>query len=192
LNEKRAYHRTTFFLRKSSQPRLVVGIEIIFLILLIISSAILLLIANRDLTTTYMQAHLKIRNVQDILLPTLVAINVGGLALGAVLVLFYTHRIAGPVYRLCQTLRQIGQGNLSQSVHFRQTDELRELETATTEMVAALRARIARLQALAAQTRALTRAMSGEDTHALENSVCALESELNDFQLGAINSKQAS
>lgn len=187
MDEKTTYRRTKFFLRNSSQPRLLLGIEIIFLILLIISSAIFYLIANRDLTTTYALAHLKIRNVQEILLPTLVAINFGGLILGAVLMLFYTHRIAGPAYRLCRILREVSKGNLAQSIRFRQSDELRELEAATTEMLTGLNNRVAKLQALATQARVFAVAAPGNAMIPLKDTALALEQELNAFQLDATN-----
>ncbi|NOY98295.1 MAG: methyl-accepting chemotaxis protein [Chloroflexi bacterium] len=143
------YVRKRYFLPESSQPRLLLGIELIFLILLLVSGAIFYVIANRDLTTTYYQAHLQIKNLRDILLPVLIAINLVGLVLGAILSLFFTHRIAGPLYRLCRVMKEVGQGNLDQVIHFRKSDELREVETAADEMLAGLNARIADLQASA-------------------------------------------
>lgn len=193
MNENRTYRRTIFFLKNSSQPRLLLGIEIIFLILLVISSAMIYLLASRDLTTTYLQAHLKIRNVQEILLPTLIVINFGGLVLGAGLTLFYTHRIAGPVYRLCRILREVGAGNLEQSPRFRQGDELRELEAATDEMLFALNKRIAKLQALATQARRFADSAPGDEMIPLKDTALALEEELKAFQLSATAArKQAS
>ena len=156
--------RRKFFLRESSQPRLLVGIEVIFLILLVVSSLIFYLLANRDLTTTYWQAHLNIRNVQELLLPTLTFINLVGLAVGAVLLVFYTHRIAGPAYRLARTLRQVGQGSLPRAIHFRRGDELAELEAATNDMLTELGRRMQLLQAHARELNQEIAQLAGNDS----------------------------
>jgi methyl-accepting chemotaxis protein len=145
---KNSFPRKRFFLKDSSQPRLLIGVQAIFILLLIISGTVFAIIANRDLRVAYFQAHLNIRSTLDILLPALVLVNLAGLALGIVLSLFYTHRIAGPVYRLCRILREIGQGNLAQVVKFRKSDELHELDDAATEMIVNLRRRVLTLQEL--------------------------------------------
>jgi methyl-accepting chemotaxis protein len=137
----------------SSQPRLLIGIELIFLVLLILSGALFYLVANRDLTASYYQAHLRIRNVQDILLPTLVLVNLGGLLLGAILTVFFTHRISGPVYRVCRVLRQVGEGNVPDDIRFRESDELKDLEKAVSDMLSGLKTQALALQVLAAEAR---------------------------------------
>jgi len=144
-------HRRKFFLWKSSQPRLLAGIEIIFIVLLLITGAVFASIANRDLTEAYFKAHLAIRNMLEILIPSLIVINLIGLLASIVLAVFFTHRITGPVYRLCGILKEVGAGNLAQVVQFRKGDELKELDDAATEMIAALQDRVRGLQSLCAE-----------------------------------------
>ncbi|MBI5839781.1 MAG: hypothetical protein HZB19_06735 [Chloroflexi bacterium] len=148
---KASHYRKQFFLWKSSQPRLLAGIELIFAILLLIAGAVFAMIANRDLTASYLKAHLSIRNMLDILIPTLIGINLLGLSISVILAVFFTHRIAGPVYRLCRILKEIGQGNLAQTIRFRRGDELKELDEAATEMIAGLQGRARTLQLLSAE-----------------------------------------
>jgi len=49
----------------------------------------------------------------------------------APLVLFATiilsHRVAGPIYNMKKTLEEVSQGNFSQRVHLRKTDELQDM-----------------------------------------------------------------
>lgn len=183
------FQRKRFFLGDSSQPRLLLGIEILFLFLLFVSGGILYLIFNQDLTTAYFQAHLRVKNAQEILLPTLVLVNFGGLIASALLLVFYTHRIAGPVYRLCRILREVGQGNLIQSVAFRRNDSLKELEQATVDMLGGLSDRMCKLQTNARGASALADVLlsaypnlSVEFEH-LRETLDELESELDRFQL---------
>ncbi len=151
---KKRFPRKQFFIWKSSQPRLLAGIEIIFVILLLISGGIFAVIANRDLTETYFKAHLTIRNTLEILIPSLVVVNFLGLIASAVVSIFFTHRIAGPIYRLCSILQKIGQGNLAQIVKFRKGDELTELGDAATEMIMGLQGRVKELKTLSAKLNA--------------------------------------
>ncbi|MBT3315906.1 MAG: methyl-accepting chemotaxis protein [Anaerolineae bacterium] len=143
--------RRKYFLRDSSQPRLLLGIELIFFTLLIVSGIIFYLVANQDLTASYYQAHLKIKNLKDNLLPILIGLNLAGLAVGAVLAVFFTHRISGPLYRLNCVMKEIGQGDFDHVIRFRNGDELKDVEAAACEMLRGLNERVNKLQYLGKQ-----------------------------------------
>ncbi len=53
----------------------------------------------------------------------------------------FSHRIAGPLPKIYQTLRQIGKGNFDVNLTLRKHDELKELADAINGMVADLKAR---------------------------------------------------
>jgi HAMP domain-containing protein len=146
MNTVPRFRRRHFFLPRTSQPKLLLGAQLIFVGLVAITGLILLIVTNRDLTASYMSAHLAIKNVQEIILPTLVLVDLLGLILGAAVLLFYTHRIAGPVYRLCQILQHVSRGDLSQDVSFRQADYLQELAAAASRMMAQMRIRVGDMQ----------------------------------------------
>ncbi|NLM17895.1 MAG: HAMP domain-containing protein [Candidatus Riflebacteria bacterium] len=57
----------------------------------------------------------------------------------AILSLFVSHKIAGPVYRIEETAKRIAKGDLSQTVHLRHGDELGDLQDAFNAMTVALR-----------------------------------------------------
>jgi methyl-accepting chemotaxis protein len=69
---------------------------------------------------------------------------VGGLTLMVVLIgllgIYFTHKVAGPVYKMKRLLGQVGQGNLRVEARLRKGDELRDFFDAFTQMVANLRA----------------------------------------------------
>jgi len=184
MSERPTTWRRQYFLWHSSQPRLLLGIELIFLVLLILSGALFYLVANRDLTASYYQAHLRIRNVQDILLPTLVLVNLGGLLLGGIMTVFFTHRISGPVYRVCRVLRQVGEGQVSDSIRFRESDELKDLEAAVSDMLSGLKKQALALRVLAAEARVEVDALAAshpelrEEISDLQGATAALEAAL--------------
>jgi nitrogen fixation/metabolism regulation signal transduction histidine kinase len=68
---------------------------------------------------------------------------VGGLALMVVLIgllgIYFTHKVAGPVFKMKRLLKQVGQGSLRVEARLRKGDELQDFFDAFTHMVAGLR-----------------------------------------------------
>jgi nitrogen fixation/metabolism regulation signal transduction histidine kinase len=69
---------------------------------------------------------------------------VGGLALMVVLIgllgIYFTHKVAGPIYKMKGLLAKVGKGNLHVEARLRKGDELQDFFDAFTQMVAGLRA----------------------------------------------------
>src|SRR5882672_7380636 len=70
---------------------------------------------------------------------------VGGLALMVVLIgllgIYFTHKVAGPIYKMKMLLRQVGEGKLVFQGRLRKGDELQEFFDAFATMVEKLRER---------------------------------------------------
>jgi methyl-accepting chemotaxis protein len=68
---------------------------------------------------------------------------VGGLALMVLLIgllgIYFTHKVAGPIYKMKRLLKQVGEGNLNVDSRLRRGDELQDFFGAFTQMVASLR-----------------------------------------------------
>jgi nitrogen fixation/metabolism regulation signal transduction histidine kinase len=68
---------------------------------------------------------------------------VGGLALMVALIgllgIYFTHKVAGPIYKMKRLLKQVGRGNLRVEARLRKGDELQDFFDAFTQMVAGLR-----------------------------------------------------
>jgi methyl-accepting chemotaxis protein len=60
----------------------------------------------------------------------------------AVLHLFYSHRIAGPTYRIGKEAARIAQGNLAGTIKFRRKDNLTDMAESLNEMTSRYRGRI--------------------------------------------------
>jgi nitrogen fixation/metabolism regulation signal transduction histidine kinase len=76
---------------------------------------------------------------------TLLYTLVGGLALMVVLIgllgIYFTHKVAGPIFKMRRLLRQVGEGKLVFSERLRKGDELKEFFDDFSRMVEQLRAR---------------------------------------------------
>lgn len=146
MNERSKFRRRRFFLPGTSQARLILGAQVLLAVMVLLAGLGLYFIANRDLTQSYFAAHLALKNVQQILFPAIIIANVVMLVLSGVVLIFYTHRIAGPAYRLGMALRQIAKGDLNQKVIFRKNDYLQELASDANMMLAFLRRQVGEMQ----------------------------------------------
>ena len=50
--------------------------------------------------------------------------------------IYFTHKVAGPVYKMKRLLKQVGQGNLRVEARLRKGDELQDFFDTFTQMVA--------------------------------------------------------
>jgi nitrate/nitrite-specific signal transduction histidine kinase len=57
----------------------------------------------------------------------------------AILVIFVSHRIAGPLERLKQYMRKVGEGNFDIELQFRKNDEIHDVADTFNVMVAGLK-----------------------------------------------------
>jgi len=134
--KKKRYRRRIYFLKETSQPRLLIAAQLILGATGLMASAALYFLFDRDLSASYFSAHITIRNVQQMLMPVLVGVNMFVLVLSAVVLLFYTHRIAGPAYRITRTLLDLAHGKLvSSPIRLRTGDYLVELADATNQLL---------------------------------------------------------
>ncbi|MGH7297914.1 MAG: hypothetical protein ACRELB_23440, partial [Polyangiaceae bacterium] len=76
---------------------------------------------------------------QDVVIWSLV----GGLALMVVFIglfgIYFTHKVAGPIYKMKRLLRTVGRGSLRVEARLRKGDELQDFFDAFTQMVSGLR-----------------------------------------------------
>jgi methyl-accepting chemotaxis protein len=141
MQSNKPFSRRVYLIRDSSQPHLILGIQMIYLLLIFFSGIVLYMVVNYNLSGD-LASPLNGHDTLDLLLPTLVLLNAVGLIATSVMTIFFTHRIVGPVYRLRQNLRDVGDGNLSQFAQFRKDDELQELAVGFDEMIVGLNRRI--------------------------------------------------
>jgi nitrogen fixation/metabolism regulation signal transduction histidine kinase len=70
---------------------------------------------------------------------------VGGLALMVLLIamfgIYFTHKVAGPIFKMKRLLKQVGDGNLAVDARLRKGDELQDFFETFASMVESLRAR---------------------------------------------------
>lgn len=71
------------------------------------------------------------------------------MAVVAIVAVFISHKLAGPIYRFERSARSVGDGDLTHRVHLRKGDELMDLQDEFNGMVEALQGRISKDRNLA-------------------------------------------
>jgi len=129
--DNRPYRRSQHFIKKGFQ----LHFSLRFIILIIVEALLLAgffwYLSQNTLTTSYQAAELRIESTSSFFFPSLlvvviaVAVVVGIIAL--VGMIFISHKIAGPLYRFEESLKEIGQGDLTYRFKLRKADQLSEL-----------------------------------------------------------------
>ena len=97
----------------------------------------------------------------------------------AIYSIYVTHRIAGPIYRFQQIVKDIGQGNLTQRIRFRKGDEMHELADVTNQAISALDQALTEIRNRGASGReAIQRALADLKAHPTASSLLLNQLEL--------------
>ncbi len=125
-------------LKKDYLRNFLLWLLVIFFIGTAVSALLLYIDIYRPLNAQYSAILSTIKDVKESLVTKTVRINVifyllitAGMG---ILVIFYTHRIVGPLHRIKQHAKSIGQGNLDAEIKFRQRDAVNSLAESLNDM----------------------------------------------------------
>ena len=123
--------RRNYFIKKTFQLKFI-GV----LLTLIISGSLILgwviyRMANQALAQTFYRSHLQIKSTWEILFPAVtVATGLAIFITGTItiaMVLIFSHRIAGPLFRVEKNMEEVAKGDLTVKTKLRDSDELEML-----------------------------------------------------------------
>jgi methyl-accepting chemotaxis protein len=142
--------RRNVFIKKTFQGRFIVGVLLLMLLSGLCSALLIYWMTGGDLQAQSESAHINIANAWarlglSIFIGNVVAILIAG-SISVFVVMYASHRIAGPLYRFEKLCEQVGNGDLEVSTSIRENDQLQDLSTAFLAMVNKLRARKGRQQ----------------------------------------------
>lgn len=147
---KMTYKRKHYFIKKGYQFRFILRFCIIILLGAIISTGLLLLFSRGSLTSTFNQSRLVIENTAQAIFPSLLLTNLitlGLISLATIIVLlFLSHKLAGPLFRFEKEIREIASGDLSKQVRLRKDDQIKEMAESLNFMTTNLRRKLLIIQ----------------------------------------------
>lgn len=152
------YRRRNVYIDKEFQTKFILKFCVLVVCGAALTIAFLYFLSSQTTTVSFIQAHVKVMTTVDYLLPLMVqtVIVVTALVgLGAIAVtLIVSHKIAGPLYRFKQTLKELTAGNFSNQVRLRKGDQLIEVGEDFNQMITSVRGHIAGAKQLGAGLRA--------------------------------------
>ncbi len=137
MNNNPIFRRRNYFIKKNFQVNFTVKFLIIILIEAFLAAGLFLYMSKGTLTTGYLGSELRIARTYDFFLPMLLLSNLIIVGISAVIgiavLIFLSHRIAGPLYRFENILDSIKKGDLTQRFKLRENDQFVELANSINE-----------------------------------------------------------
>lgn len=147
--------RQTVFIKKAFQSRLISKVFMLILLSGLCSSMLVYWFTAGDLIAVSQSAHENIQFAIDRLLLSIVIANVVAFLVAGVttvvMVLYVSHKIAGPLHRFERICDEIGNDQLDTVTLLRKDDQLQDMGQAFSVMVDKLSERKAQRQYLAVQ-----------------------------------------
>jgi len=132
------YKRRHYFIDKRFQAEFIVKFCAIVLFSSFAIGVLLFFLLKSSTTVAIENARVTVKSTSDFILPIVTEILLIVAALSAasvaVLTLFFSHKIVGPLYRLKKEAEKIKDGDLKANFTTRKDDQLKELSAVLTEM----------------------------------------------------------
>ena len=142
--------RKKYLINKKFQVKLILYFVLLVILGNIISGLLLYYLTSSELESSFFKAHVSIGNAWETMKPLIVTTQFYVLLVMTIatvfLVLYSSHRIAGPLYRLQKAANEVKNGNLEQTLTIRKKDELQQLIISFQQMVDNFRNKFLELQ----------------------------------------------
>ncbi len=142
VHEKKKRRR--LILSQTSQPRILITM----LLLLGLVAVIMMVFVYLEYNIKLSERFPGLSSIQPVIISTLVIVNLFAVGFSLVLMVLFSHRIAGPIYNLGLILQRVAQGDLSGEIKFRKRDFLQEIAEDGNQALEYLRQEIGELQQL--------------------------------------------
>jgi len=150
MSQQRTYKRRHFFVKKSYQFKFILKFCLIVLAGSILSTGLVLLFSRGTLTSSFENSRLVVTNTASAILPLVIVTNIvtiGVITIATiVVVLFISHKIAGPLFRFEKELKEIGEGDLTKLIKLRKNDQITDMAEDLNIMTANLREKVLAIQ----------------------------------------------
>ncbi len=130
MNNTKSWKRRNYLINKSLQPRYMAMVAVLILIM----SALMGWIVYSTMWYTLSEMieedpmlYARFRDMNIALLGRFLTVVLLGSSLAVILMMFVSHRIAGPLFRLERTIREMGEGRMPGKVNLRKKDEFKQL-----------------------------------------------------------------
>lgn len=188
----RKNRRGNYFIKKKFQAGFILKFCLLLILACLIMSSLALLLTKKTATTSFENLRFTVMSTSDFILPVLASSSIIAIALVSIatitILLYISHRIFGPLYRLEKDLGEIGKGDLTVEVHLRQNDEFKDLSEIVNGMVKNIRnplsssqAKIKELEEEIGSIKSLLRS-KGTPESEIENKIGSIEKKIGQIK----------
>ncbi|MCX5715610.1 MAG: HAMP domain-containing protein [Candidatus Omnitrophica bacterium] len=139
--------RRHYFIRKAFQAKFILKFCGLIILACLLMGCLVYFLSAKTVTTSFQNLRLDVRSTKDFLLPALLLSSLVAIIFIStacvIIVLFVSHRIAGPLYHLEKSMEQIASGDLTVETHLRKNDEAKALAGSLNDLARKLREDIA-------------------------------------------------
>ncbi len=168
-----ANRRKNYYIKKKFQRDFILKFLALLLLGALISGAIIYLMSKSALTTTFDNSRLAIRSTADYILPSVLLSGAAAMIIigfaAIIMMLFASHKIAGPLYRIGKDIDELASGNLNVRFVLRGGDEIKELAHKLDSMAQSLKSKAVAINAALVLLEASSKDASPETKKSIQN-----------------------
>ncbi|MDD5165857.1 MAG: methyl-accepting chemotaxis protein [Candidatus Omnitrophica bacterium] len=187
MEHKAMNRRRNYFIKKKFQRDFILKFCSLVAVGSIISGVIIFIMSKSTLTTAFDNSRLVVRSTADFILPavlmsSVIVVLLVGLAT-IIITLFTSHKIAGPLYRMEQDVKEIAAGNLKVRINLRHGDELKDMAESLEEMVRNLQGNVSAIKSTIFELEGAIDSLNKDDTQASKELIKKINQELDKLKV---------
>jgi methyl-accepting chemotaxis protein len=122
--------RHTILINKTFQFRIILKFILLNILIMILFGIFLYIFLNSEIESNLQSAHVTYKNIKDMLFPIIITLSILNILISSIIisifVLYAMHKIAGPIYRFNEALKELTNKNLDVTTSVRDDDQLYE------------------------------------------------------------------
>lgn len=163
--------RRIVLINRRFQLKLIIKFILVNLLVMVLFGISIYFFLNSELDANLKTAHVTYKNLKDMLLPVILTLSVMNILVSSVIisiiVLYASHKIAGPMYRFNTAINDICDKRLNTVASVREGDQLYECSDSLQKLISALALDISQIREKVSELKS-NLANSGMDASAAE------------------------
>jgi methyl-accepting chemotaxis protein len=148
----KGYRRRQFFFQDSFQGKYILSYFLIAGLITVLFTVLFIYFTSDTLSITYGNQDLTLGRTPEVLMDMILSIHGILIFVCGLFIIYFTtrltHRIAGPIYKISQTLDRMISGDLTQDIQLRKHDEYKEIAEKINRFNEVMHARISDIESV--------------------------------------------
>jgi hypothetical protein len=177
--------RHIILINRDFQLKLIIKFIIINILIMILFGLFLFIFLNSEVETNLFSAHVFYKNIKDMLSPVIITLSIINIIVSSIIIAFFvmlaSHKVAGPLYRFNESLKDMTNRKLGTLTALRDGDQLYECSITLKQMSQVLKDDISGIKAWIAEVKDICK-KSGQNDEILKK-IDELENIINLYKL---------